>query len=479
MAESKDKVLGDMDPEEFRRYGYRVVDWIADYLKNAERYPVLPSVSPGEIRKRLPAAPPAQGESMETILRDFQEILLPGITHWNHPGFFSYFAITGSGPGILGEMLSAALNVNAMLWITSPAATELEEVVLDWLRQMLGLPVEFWGIIYDTASISTLHALAAARHQAGPEGSGERLRVYASEQAHSSVDKAARTLGLGREAVVKVPVDEAYRMDPESLAQHLERDVEKGWTPFCVVATVGTTSTTSVDPVPQVAELCRARGLWLHVDAAYAGCAAILPEMRHILDGCSQADSLVVNPHKWLFTPIDLSAFYCRRPQVLRETFSLVPEYLKTSADETARNYMDYGVQLGRRFRALKLWMVVRYFGWEGLAARIRQHIEWARQVAAWIDEHPDFERMAPVPFSTLCFRFVPGGGKSVLEEELDRLNQRLLEAVNRTGKVFLSHTRLKGKYVLRWAIGNLRSQPRHVEGAWRILRQEAARLVT
>lgn len=471
----------DMPVEDFRRFGHQLVEWIAEYLAGIERYPVLARVRPGEIRERLPAHPPREGESLEVILRDFEQILLPGITHWNHPGFMAYFAITGSGPGILGELLSAALNVNAMLWRTSPAATELEQVVLDWVRQMLGLPPEFEGIIYDTASIASLCALAAAREAAGLNVREEglaglpRLRLYASEEAHSSIEKGAIVLGLGRAGVRKIPTDDAFRMDVGALERAIEQDRAAGWRPFCVVATVGTTSTTSSDPVPEIARVCERYGLWLHVDAAYAGAAAIVPEFRHILDGCERADSLVVNPHKWLFTPMDLSAFYCRRMDVLRRAFSLVPEYLRTE-EEGVRNLMDYGPQLGRRFRALKLWMVIRYFGQQGLAARIREHIRWAQQFAAWVDADPDFERMAPTPLSTVCFRARPRGWTRS-EDELDRFNAAVLDAVNATGQCFLSHTRVRGRLALRLAIGNVRTTLEHVRRTWELLRAQVARL--
>jgi aromatic-L-amino-acid decarboxylase len=474
----------DMPLEEFRRFGHQVVEWIAEYFAGIERHPVLARVRPGEIRRRLPAQPPVEGEPFDVILRDFEEILLPGITHWNHPGFMAYFAITGSGPGILGELLAAALNVNAMLWKTSPAATELEQVVLDWLRQMLGLPPEFEGLIYDTASISSLCALAAAREALGLEvrerglaGRAEvpRLRLYASEEAHASIEKGAIVLGLGQAGVRKIPTDDAFRMDVRALEHAIEEDRAAGWRPFCVVATVGTTSTTSIDPVAEIARVCERYGMWLHVDAAYAGAAAIAPEFRHVLEGCERADSLVVNPHKWLFTPIDLSAFYCRRLDMLRRAFSLVPEYLRTEEAEV-RNFMDYGPQLGRRFRALKLWMVIRYFGQQGLAARIREHVRLAQQFAAWVDADPDFERMAPTPLSTICFRARPSS-LAASEDDLDRFNEALLEAINATGECFLSPTRVRGRFALRLAIGNLRTSERHVRRAWELLRTHAARL--
>lgn len=489
--------LGDMDPEAFRKYGYAIIDWITDYLAHPERYPVLAQVQPGQIKQALPQEPPKAPESMEAILKDLEQVIVPGITHWNHPAFFAYFAITGSGPGILGELLSAAFNVNAMLWKTAPAATELEEVVLDWLRQMLGLPPTFQGIINDTASVSSLCAIAAAREAVAglnvrEEGLAGRsdvphLRLYTSTQAHSSIEKGAIVLGLGRSGVRKIKTDASFQMDPDALAEAIAEDLRKGFKPFCVVATVGTTSTTSIDPVARIADLCEQYGLWLHVDAAYGGAAAILPEMRYVLDGCDRADSIVMNPHKWLFAPIDVSAFYCRRPDVLKRAFSLVPEYLKTAEGEAVTNYMDYGVQLGRRFRALKLWMIFRYFGREGLIARIREHIRLARIFTKWLDANPDFERLAPVPFSTVCFRARPRDLAARLADEaskaeeveryLDALNEALLEGVNKTGEVFLSHTRLNGKLTLRLAIGNIRTTQVHVARAWELLTQQAARL--
>jgi len=488
---------GDMDAESFRKYGYQVIDWIADYLSHLERYPVLAQVEPGRIKNELPCAPPERGESMDAILKDIDEIIVPGITHWNHHSFFAYFANTGSAPGILGELLSAAFNTNGMLWKTSPAATELEEVALDWLRQLLGLPPEFFGIIYDTASTSTLHALAAAREatdlkirEQGMASRSDlpRLRLYISEHAHSAADKAAILIGIGQAGVRKIASDEQFRMKASALAEAVEQDINEGWRPLCVIATVGTTSTASIDPVPEIADICAEHNIWLHVDAAYAGVAAILPEMRYIFDGCDRADSLVLNPHKWLFTPMDLSVFYCRKPEILRRAFSLVPEFLRTAEDSQVINYMDYGIPLGRRFRALKLWMIIRYFGYDGLAARIREHIRIARQFADWIDGDEDFQRLAPTYFSLVCFRACPrdlaeklksaeSGEGDRIESYLDGLNEALINAVNATGQIFLSHTRLNGRFTVRLAIGNIRTTEEHVRRAWELLRQQALRL--
>lgn len=475
--------LGDMDLEEFRQYGHQVVDWIAEYLANPERYPVLSQNQPGQLKEGLPSKAPERGEAMEAVLADLDRLIVPGVTHWNHPGFFAYFAISGSAPGILGEMLTAAFNVNAMLWRTSPAATELEEVTLGWLRQLIGLPASFEGVIYDTASISSLCAIAAAREavdlnlrERGLGDAGVKLRMYASEHVHSSIDKSAITLGIGQASLRKIPSDSEYRMDPLALAVAIEEDRVSGWRPFCVVATTGTTSTTSIDPVPAIADICERHGLWLHVDAAYGGSAAIVPEMRWVLEGCDRADSLVVNPHKGLFVPVDLSVLYCRRMDVLRAAFSLVPEFLRTGEGEEVKNFMDYGPQLGRRFRALKLWFVMRYFGAEGLAARIRNQIALAQEFAGWVDESEDFERLAPVPFSLVCFRANPRGLAN--DADRDGLNEKIMDGVNRRGKVYLSHTKLKGKLTLRIAIGNIRTTSAHVKLAWNELNEVLAEIM-
>lgn len=474
---------GDVPSAELRERGRALLDWIAAYLDEPERYPVLSRARPGEITAALPVAPPARGERLETIFADFERTILPGITHWNHPAFFAYFSISSSVPGILAELLIAALDVNAMLWKTSPAATELEELAMDWLRQMLGLEPGWFGIINDTASISSMLALAAAREarpelairERGMAGRDDlpRLRVYTSVHAHSSIDKGALTLGIGLENVVHIPTDEEFRMRPALLAEAIARDRAAGFLPLACVATVGTTSTTSIDPVPAIADICEREKIWLHVDGSYGGVAAIVPEMRAVLAGAERADSLVVNPHKWLFTPIDCSAFFTRRPDVLKRAFSLVPEYLVTQEQDEVVNLMDYGVQLGRRFRGLKLWMVIRAFGTDGLAARIRRHCEMARAFAGWVREAPGWEVVAPVPFSLVCFRYAPDG---MAEADCDRMNESILHAVNATGDVFLSHTKLQGRFVLRLAIGNIRTEDRHVALAWRRLREAATK---
>lgn len=477
MPDAAGRPLGDVDVQAFLEEGRRLLDWIARYLAEPERYPVLSRARPGETTAALPKAPPREPEPLSRILADVDGLIVPGLTHWNHPGFFAYFSISASAPGILGELLTAALNVNGMLWKTSPVATELEQVSLDWLRQMLGLPEGLFGVIQDTASASTLVALAAAREavpgllarRRGLQGQA-RLRMYASEHAHSSVEKAGIVLGIGQEGLRKIPVDDAFRMDTEALARAVAEDRAGGWTPFAVTATVGTTSTTSIDPVPEVADICERERLWLHVDAAYGGAAAVLPEMRHVLSGCDRADSLVMNPHKWLFVPIDLSALYTRKPEVLRGAFSLVPDYLRTPED--VPNLMDYGVSLGRRFRALKLWMVLRAFGQEGIAARIREHIRLAALFRSWVEGDPDFEVAAPSPFSLVCLRArFPG----LPPEEADRRNEALMNAVNASGECYLSHTVLHGRTTLRLAIGNIRTEERHLRRAWELLRGAAA----
>lgn len=470
-----------MDPEVFRREGHRIVDWLADYLRSPDRYPVLSRVAPGEVAQALPAAAPERGEPFDAIFADFERVIVPGITHWNHPGFFAYFAISGSGPGVLAEMLSAGLNVQAMLWRTSPAATELEEVTLGWLRELMGLPPTFEGVIYDTASVSTLHALAAARELVvagvrtrGMTGRSDLppARVYCSDHTHSSIDKAVVLLGLGSEAIRRVESDRSYAMRPERLAASIAEDRRAGRLPLAVVATVGTTSSTAIDPVAAIADVCEAERVWLHVDAAYAGVMAIVPAWRHVLDGAGRADSLVVNPHKWLFTPFDLSVLYCRRMDVVRQAFSLVAEYLRTSEPATVKNLMDTGIQLGRRFRSLKLWMVLRYFGADGIRARLEEHVRLARRFAEWVDQAPGWERLAPVPFSVVCFRCHPVGLDD--EDRLEAVNRAILEHVNESGEAFLSHTKLDGRFVIRLAVGNIRTTEAHVRRAWDVLRAAA-----
>ena len=476
------EALGDVDARDFRAAAHRVADMVADYLEGVERYPVSPSIRPGDVTRQLSAAPPDGAEPLDRILDDYASLIEPNVTHWNHPGFLAYFATSGSGPGILGETLAAALNVNTMLWRTGPVSTELEVLVCDWLRQMLDLPGVFRGHINDTASMSTLIALGSARHllgdldvkHLGMAGRPDmpRLTIYASDQAHSSVDKAAIVLGLGLEQVRKVSVDDAYRMRPEALNAAIAADRAAGGLPLAVVATAGTTSTTSIDPLAPIAAICAEEGLWLHVDAAYGGAAAICPELRPAFAGLERADSIVVNPHKWLFTPIDCSVLFFRDPEAARDAYSVVPAYLRTD-DPHAINLMDYGIQLGKRFRALKLWMVIRAFGVAGLRARIRAHCALAREFADWVRSDPGFELVAPVPLSTVCFRACGTGS----EEEDDGLNRRLLSTVNRSGAVLLSSTELGGRVTLRLAVANIRTGYGHVERAWGLIRSTATAL--
>ncbi len=460
----------------------RVSRWIDQYFQHPERYAVLPNVRPGEIAAQLPDHAPESGEPFEHILRDFERIIVPGITHWNHPRFFAYFATSAAPVAIMAEALAATLDVKVMLWRTSPAAAELESVVMRWLGRLLGVPPRWTGIIYDTASIAGFTALAAARESLGfairESGMTGRdlpvMRIYATEHTHSHIEKAAIALGIGQVNVVKVDCDARLRMSPAALEAAIERDLKRGFRPCAVVATVGTTSTTSIDPVAKIAEVTERFGVWLHVDAAYAGVAAIIPEHRDVMDGVERADSLVVNPHKWLFVPMDLSVLYLKDEATVRRAFRLVPEYL-TTTDADVRNYMDYGLQLGRRFRALKLWFVLRHMGASGMRERLRAHIALAQLFASWVSAEHDWEVLAPHPFSVVCFRFHPSGFGD--EAELERLNAALLDAVNATGEMFISHTKIGGRYALRLAIGNLRTAEADVRAAWSILQREAMKV--
>jgi aromatic-L-amino-acid decarboxylase len=472
-----------MERETFRRYGHQVVDWVADYLEDVERYPVLSPVVPGEVQKQLPREPPVTGEPMDKILADFRDIIVPGVTHWNHPRFFAYFPANNSGPSILGELLSAALGINAMLWQTCPAATELEELVMDWLRQMLGLPERFRGVIQDTASTATLCALVCARERltgfrvnahgfaAGTEGG--TLRVYTSQEGHSSVEKDAKIAGFGAENVVRVELDEAYAMDPRDLEQRIVADQRTGLRPCCIVATVGTTSSTAIDPLTPIASVAERYGLWLHVDAALAGSAAILPEKRWILQGIEGVDSFVFNPHKWLFTNFDCSAYFTRDPETLIRALSVLPEYLKTDLDRHVTNYRDWGIQLGRRFRALKLWFVLRSYGVQGLQQRLREHIALAEEFRTWVEASEHFELLAPVPLNTVCFRFHPRAEAEdeLSDEKLDQLNKALLDEVNASGRIYITHTRLGGRFTLRFCVGQTQTRREHVIEGWECIR--------
>ena len=477
MNQSGPAEFGDMPADEFRRVGYEMVDWIANYFDHIEDLPVLSQVKPGWLTDQLPSKAPEIGEDFDAILTDVDKLILPAVTHWNHPSFHGLFSTSTSSVGVFGEMLTAAFDMKAMLWRTAPASTELEDVVLDWLRQMMDLPTQFEGIIYDTASVSTMHAIAAARERTGlnirEDGMSGRtdlpmLRVYCSEHVHSSIDKAVITLGLGIRSLRKIECNERFEMIPERLSAAIEEDIEAGHVPICVIPTVGTTSTSSVDPVDAIADITEKFGIWLHVDTAYAGSTAIVPEFRQYFSGCKRADSLVVNPHKWLFTPFDLSVLYCRDLSVLKDAFTLVPEYLKTADEPTVKNGMDYGIQLGRRFRALKLWFVFRYFGSEGLIARLREHCRLARLFASWVEEASDWELMAPVPFALVCFRACPGGSG-----DLNELNERIMNEINASGDAYLSHTKLNGKFTMRLSVGSIRVEERHLTKVWNILNKK------
>lgn len=460
--------------EDFARVGR----WIAGYFEHPEAYRVLPDVRPGELAARLPAAAPERGEAFERILDDFERLIVPATTHWNHPRFFAYFATSAAPAAVAAEVLAATLDVKAMLWRTSPAATELEQVTMRWLGRLLGLPDSWTGIIYDTASIAGFTALAAARDALLPDirrrGMFELdrpLRVYVTEHTHSHIEKAAIALGIGQENVVPVACDAAFRMRPEALAERVDADVADGMQPLATAATVGTTSTTAIDPLPAIADVTQRYGMWLHVDAAYAGMAAMLPEFGDLLTGVERADSLVVNPHKWMFVPMDLSVLFLKDEATVRRAFSLVPEVLATPEGDEV-NYMNYGLQLGRRFRALKLWFVLRRYGAEGIRAKLREHIALAQAFAQWVRADSQWEVLAPHPFSLVCFRYAAGK-----PAELDAFNERLMNAVNATGELFISHTKIDGRFALRLAIGNLRTARADVERAWEILRREAERL--
>jgi aromatic-L-amino-acid decarboxylase len=460
-----------MSPEEFLSAADAHLEWIANYFERIRTFPVLPSAKPGEVKSHLPETAPERGEAIDQIFRDFQSLIFPSLTLWNHPRFFAWFAISSSAPAILAEMLAATVNVNAMLWKSSPGATELEQVTLGWMLQWLQLPENWFGIIYDTASVAVFQALAAAREWADPNSRTKGMRpglvVYLSEQTHSSAEKAAITLGFGTENVRKISVDSAFRMRPDLLEQAIQKDLEANRKPCAVVATVGTTSTASIDPVPEIAGLAKKYDVWLHVDAAYGGTSAIVPEMRWILNGSEAAHSFAINPHKGLFVPVDLSILYTSYPGVLRRSASLSAENLRTSEDSDAVNFMDYGIQLGRRFRALKLWYVLRYFGREGVVDRLREQRRLAQELKKWIDSDQNFEIVAPVHLSLVCFRHRSG----------DAFNQKLLEAVNASGEAFLSHTVVNGRFAIRLAIGNMQTDESDVRAAWQVIRSLASRL--
>jgi aromatic-L-amino-acid/L-tryptophan decarboxylase len=469
-----------MTPESFRQHAHQMVDWMADYLSQVEHYPVTPQTQPGDVLKQLPSQAPDLPEAFETIFRDFESQILPGMTHWQHPSFFAYFPASTSPPSLLAEMLMSTLGAQCMSWLTSPAATELEERVMEWLRIAIDLPSDFTGVIQDSASSATLCALLCARERAS-EGSvntagfvQQRFRVYASTEAHASVEKGVRIAGIGSDNLIKIPVDAEFAMDASALEQAILADQQQGYTPLCVVAAWGTTSSTALDPLAPIAALCQRHQIWMHVDAAYAGSAFILPEHRQRASGLEQADSMVFNPHKWLMTHFDCSAYFVKDPEQLTRTLGLTPEYLKTDLDRQVNNYRDWGIPLGRRFRALKLWFVLRSYGLTGLQHILRQHIQWVQDLSRRIAEHTDFEVLAPVPLNLVCFRYAP---PDTTEMEREHLNQRLLSAVNETGSLFMTHTRLGGVYSLRLVAGNPNTTEEHIRRAWHLIQATAAKL--
>jgi aromatic-L-amino-acid decarboxylase len=472
-----------MKPDEFRRHAHDLVDWMADYLENVENYPVKSSVTPGDIFKQIPDKPPVNSEPFSLLMKDLEEIIMPGITHWQNPNFYAYFPANTSPPSILAEMIISTLGAQCMIWETSPAAAELEEKMMVWLRDMIGLPSGFEGVIQDSASTATLAAILTARenitgfsiNNEGAKSAGI-LRVYCSEQTHSSVEKAVKISGIGRKNLVKIPVRDDFSMDPVKLDEEIRKDIDRSFIPCCVVATLGTTGTTSVDPLKAIGEICNRNGVWLHVDAAMAGTALILPEFQWMLDGKEYIDSFVFNPHKWMFTNFDCTAYFVKDASTLIKTFEVLPEYLKTRTRGKVNDYRDWGVPLGRRFRALKLWSVIRSYGTDGLREKIRYHIKIAANLAGLISKEADFEILAPVVISVVCFRYIPAG---LSGEQLNTINEKLNHALNDSGKIYLSHTVLKGKYTLRMVTAQTNVTLEHVEKAWELITKTARNLNT
>lgn len=463
-----------MKKEEFRAYAHQVVDWMADYMEQKENYPVTPNVTPKAIFNQIPSSAPEKPEPFEVIFKDFQEIIVPGMTHWQHPSFFGYFPANNSEPSVLAEMLMATLGAQCMSWITSPAATELEERVCDWLRDAKGIDSSWKGVVHDTASTATLSAILTAREKAtqfqinekGFTGN-EQFKVYSSSHVHSSIDKALKIAGIGVKNLVRIPVDKNFAMIPEELDSAINKDLEAGFKPLCVVSALGTTSSTAVDPIFEITQITRKHGIWHHIDAAFAGTALLLPEFQHLIKGHEFADSYVFNPHKWMFTNFDCTILYVREPKFLVNTFSMTPEYLKTQLDDEVNNYRDWGIQLGRRFRALKLWFVIRSYGLEGIREKLRKHLQLAQLAKSWIESEQYLELLAPVNFNTICFRYADSGSTS---EKLNSLNESWMNSVNATGKAFFTHTKLDGKFVIRWVIGQTDVEEKHIRNAWSLL---------
>lgn len=466
---------------EFRKHAHEFVDWMADFLENIEKLPVKSKAKPGEIISQLPETPPQDGEPMDMIFNDFKSIIVPGITHWQSPNFFAYFPANSSYPSLLAEMLTATLGAQCMVWETSPAAAELEELVLNWLKKMTGIPESFYGVIQDTASTATLVALLTARERAGKykinnEGFTEnRFRIYCSTETHSSIEKGVKIAGFGKENLVKIPVDSQYRINSILLEDAIINDLNKNLIPTCIVASLGTTGSTAIDPLKEIADIAAKYNTWLHVDAAFAGTALLLEEYRWMINGIEKADSFVFNPHKWMFTNFDCSVYYVRDKEALINCFSINPEYLKTKSTGQVNDYRDWGIQLGRRFRALKLWFVIRNFGVQGLRVKIREHISLAKELEEWIEHSEDFELITPRTLNLVCFRYHPAAGSD--EENLNQINEQLLEKLNKSGYVFLSHTKLNGKYTLRMVIGQTFIERKHVEQAWKLIKTTAHEL--
>jgi len=471
-----------MDIYEFRNYAHELVDWISDYFENIEQYPVKSDVKPSQVIRQLPLSPPEDGEAFDFIFKDFQNIILPGITHWQHPSFFGYFPANSSFPSLLGEILTAALGTQCMSWQTSPAATELEERVMEWMAQLLGLPEIFTGVIEDTALTATLCSLLSAREKISGFSANrvglydkKRYTVYCSSEAHVSIDKGVKIAGLGEENLRKIDVDDHYAMIPEKLEETVVQDRHRGFIPLAVVAAFGTSGSTAIDPIEWIGNFCNEQSIWLHIDAAYAGTALVLPEKRELIKGIEMADTFVFNPHKWMFTNFDCSAYFVKDKETLNRTLAILPEYLKTNENDSVKNYRDWGIQLGRRFRALKLWFMIRSFGVTGIREKITKHIKWAQSLSREIEASNEFELMAPVPFSALCFRFKPKGVTDF--EELNIINKTLMETLNNSGRLYLTHANLKGNYILRLVVGQTYVEKRHVDRAWEQIKQTAEKL--
>lgn len=469
-----------MDSKEFRKAAHELADWMADYMENVGRYPVKPSIQPGDIKSQLPLSAPTQPESFQKIFEDFKNIILPGMTHWQHPQFHAYFPSGASAPSVLADMLSSTMGAQCMIWLTSPSAEELEERMMEWLRDLLGLPANFTGVIQDSSSSSTLVALLTARelhskyeiNRRGFSGN-EKFKVYTSTQAHSSVDKDVKIAGLGIENLVKIDVDQNFALKPEALESQIKKDIESGFRPLCIVSTIGTTSSTAIDPIKSISDISRRYNIWHHIDASYAGSALMLPEFQWMGEGIADADSFVFNPHKWMFTNFDCSAYFVKDKNALTRTFSILPEYLKTQQDHLVNNYRDWGVPLGRRFRALKLWFVMRSFGIEGMRGKLREHISIGQWLKREIESTPGFEVLAPVPLNLVCFRYHPRGVDD--EATLNQLNEKLLESLNATGEILLTQTKLNDKYTIRFVSGNNNTSMQEVEKGWGMIMEFAS----